>query len=328
MSELRALITGVTGQDGSYLAELLLAKGYRVFGLKRRTSTEGLDRLSNLVTHDGFSLLEGDLLDSTSLKEAIERSKPREVYNLAAQSFVGTSFGQPILTGDVTGLGATRLLAAVLSSDKSIRFYQASSSELFGSSPPPQSETTVFHPRSPYGCAKLYAHYMTINAREAYGLHASTGILFNHESARRGIEFVTQKISHGAAAIAQGRQDKLYLGNLEARRDWGHARDYVEAMWLMLQADEPGDYVVATGEAHTVREFAELAFARVGLNYEDHVEIDPRFYRPSEVDVLLGDPSKARRVLGWEPKTSFADLVKEMVDAALAKHKEPVEEAS
>lgn len=311
----RALVTGIGGQDGSHLAELLLSKGYEVFGIKRRTSTPSTSRISHIL--DDIRVLEGDLCDSASLRQAVQDSKPHEVYNLAAQSFVGTSFGQPELTGDVTGIGVTRILEAVRAEAPGARFYQASSSEMFGSQPPPQHERTIFHPRSPYGVAKVYGYYMTVNYREAYDMFACNGILFNHEGPRRGPEFVTQKIAQGVAAIKKGFKSKLALGNLEAKRDWGHAKDFVEAMWMMLQHDRPGDYVIATGEAHTVREFCEVAFSRVGLDWQEYVVIDPKFFRPTEVDYLLGDRSKAEREFGWTPKTSFVDLVNEMVDNAM-----------
>lgn len=312
----RALITGICGQDGSYLAELLLSKGYKVFGVKRRTASQSTQRIGHII--DDIVMLDGDLLDSSSLCEAVRVSQPDEVYNLAAQSFVKSSFAQPELTGLVTGLGVTRLLEAVRTYVPGARFYQASSSEMFGSCPPPQNEKSQFHPRSPYGCAKMYAYWITINYRESYNLFACNGILYNHESPRRGIEFVTQKIATSVAAIKLGMQDKLYLGNLEAKRDWGHARDFVEAMWLMLQHPSPSDYVVATGEAHSVKEFCEYAFAYLGMDWMDYVEVDTRFMRPSEVDYLLGDASMATSILGWKPKITFKALVEEMVDAAMA----------
>lgn len=314
----RALITGISGQDGSYLAELLLTKGYKVYGLKRRTSHISTGRIKHIL--DDIELIDGDLGDSASLLEAIRRSQPAEVYNLAAQSFVKTSFLQPELTGEVTGLGVTRLLEAVAKQAPEARFYQASSSEMFGSSPPPQNESTSFHPRSPYGAAKMYAYWMTVNHRERdeNPLFACNGILYNHESPRRGSEFVTQKIAQGVAAIVHGYADCLKLGNLEAKRDWGHAKDFVEAMYLMLQAEKPDDYVVATGEAHSVREFVEAAFKHAKLDYNDYVKIDPAFYRPTEVDYLLGDSRKARNTLGWKPKIDFNELVNEMVDWAIA----------
>lgn len=320
MSQKRALITGVTGQDGSYLAELLLEKGYKVFGLKRRSSVVSTGRIKHLL--DEIEMLDGDLIDSSSLHEAVRRSKPSEVYNLAAQSFVQTSFAQPELTGEVTGLGVARLLEAIAKEAPEAKFYQASSSEMFGSAPPPQSEKTPFHPRSPYGVAKMYGYWLTVNYREQNKVFGCNGILYNHESPRRGSEFVTQKIAQGVAAIAHGHTKELRLGNLDAKRDWGHARDFVEAMWLMLQTDKADDYVVATGEAHSVREFAQAAFARAGLDYEEHVVIDPAFYRPAEVDFLLGDSSKARMALGWKPKIGFEDLVNEMVDWAMEHEEE------
>jgi GDPmannose 4,6-dehydratase len=312
----RALITGITGQDGSYLAEILLEQDYEVIGMVRRSSTVNFERLSHI--QDRLTLVPGDLLDEASLIEVLRTHRPHEVYNLAAQSFVQTSFGQPVLTGETTALGVTRLLDAIRLVDPDIRFYQASSSEMFGKVVEvPQTERTPFYPRSPYGVAKVYGHWITVNYRESYGLHATSGILFNHESPRRGLEFVTRKISHGAARIKLGLDTELRLGNLEAQRDWGFARDYVEAMWLMLQQDEPGDYVVSTGETHSVREFCQLAFERVGLDYADFVVQDDRFFRPAEVDLLVGDAAKAHETLGWKPKTSFADLVNMMVDADL-----------
>jgi GDPmannose 4,6-dehydratase len=318
VSDRRALITGITGQDGSYLAELLLGKGYEVFGMTRRASTENVERIAHLA--DRLTLLQGDLLDAPSLDAALLEARPHEVYNLAAQSFVPTSWNQPVLTAEFTAVGVTRVLEAIRSVDPQIRFYQASSSEMFGSvREVPQTELTPFHPRSPYGVAKVYGHYITVNYRESYGLFAVSGIFFNHESPRRGLEFVTRKISDGAARIKLGLTENLTLGNLEAQRDWGFAGDYVEAMWLMLQQDDPGDYVVATGEPHSVREFAQLAFERVGLDWERHVVADPKLLRPAEVDHLVGDASKARRELGWEPKTSFRELVELMVDADLAR---------
>ena len=313
----RALITGITGQDGSYLAEFLLDKGYEVVGMVRRSSTVNYERIAHLM--DSVQFHSGDLLDQLSMVEALKEHRPDEVYNLAAQSFVQTSFGQPVLTGETTGLGVTRLLDAVRLVDPEIRFYQASSSEMFGKvREVPQNEDTPFHPRSPYGVAKVYGHWITVNYRESYGLHASSGMLFNHESPRRGLEFVTRKISHGAAQIALGKATELRLGNLEAKRDWGFAGDYVDAMWRMLQLDEPGDYVVCTGETHTVREFCEAAFGRVGLDADDHVVVDERFYRPAEVDLLVGDASRAADRLGWRPTMSFTELVETMVDADLA----------
>ncbi|RPI87925.1 MAG: GDP-mannose 4,6-dehydratase [Planctomycetaceae bacterium] len=313
-----ALITGITGQDGSYLAEFLLSKGYAVHGMVRRSSSTSLDRIEHL--RDKVHLHQGDLLDQNSLVRLLEETRPAEVYNLAAQSFVPTSWAQPIFTAEVTGLGVTRLLDAIRHVDKSIRFYQASSSEMFGKvHETPQRETTVFHPRSPYGVAKVYGHYITLNYRESYDLFACSGILFNHESPRRGPEFVTRKITQGVAQIHQGLAHELRLGNLEAKRDWGHARDYVRAMWLMLQQDTANDYVVGTGETHSVAEFVRIAFDRVGLDWRKHVVIDPAFYRPAEVDLLLADPTKAREQLGWKPEIGFEDLVVEMVDADVAR---------
>ncbi len=312
----RALITGVTGQDGSYLAELLLDKGYEVFGMTRRASTENVERIAHLI--DRLTLLQGDLLDPPSLDAALREAQPEEVYNLAAQSFVPTSWNQPVLTAEFTAVGVTRVLEAIRAVDPSIRFYQASSSEMFGKvREVPQTELTPFHPRSPYGVAKVYGHYITVNYRESYDLFATSGILFNHESSRRGLEFVTRKISDGVARIKLGLGEELRLGNLDALRDWGFAGDYVEAMWLMLQQDEPSDYVVATGEPHSVREFAELAFGHAGLEWERHVVQDEQFFRPAEVDHLVGDSSKARAELGWEPRTTFRELAELMVDADL-----------
>lgn len=310
----RALITGITGQDGSYLAELLLRENYEVIGMVRRSSTVNFERIAHI--QDQITLVPGDLLDEVSMINILRDHQPEEVYNLAAQSFVQTSFAQPVLTGEVTALGVTRLLDAIRIVDPKIRFYQASTSEMFGKvQEVPQREETPFYPRSPYGVAKLYGHWITVNYRESYDLHASSGILFNHESPRRGLEFAPRKISHAVAQIKLGMLDKLALGNLEAQRDWGFAGDYVEAMYLMLQQDEPDDYVIATGETHSVREFCEVAFGHVDLNYEDYVTIDEKFFRPAEVDLLIGSPAKARKQLGWEPKTSFEDLVTMMVDA-------------
>ena len=318
MAGRRALITGITGQDGSYLAELLLEKDYEVFGMTRRASTENVERIAHLVGK--VNLIQGDLLDPPSLDAALRTAEPQEVYNLAAQSFVPTSWNQPVLTAEFTGVGVTRLLEAVRSVDPDIRFYQASSSEMFGKvREVPQSEKTPFYPRSPYGVAKTYGHYITVNYRESYGLYAVSGMLFNHESPRRGLEFVTRKISDGVARIKLGLVDELRLGNLDAERDWGFAGDYVEAMWMMLQADEPDDYVIATGEPHSVREFAEIAFAYVGLEADQYVKTDPEFLRPAEVDHLVGDASKARDQLGWAPKTSFRELVELMVDADVSR---------
>ena len=310
----RALITGITGQDGSYLAELLLDEGYEVIGMVRRSSTVTFERIAHL--QDRIATVPGDLLDQASLIDLLRTYRPAEVYNLAAQSFVQTSFSQPVLTGDVTGLGVTRLLDAVRIVDPDIRFYQASSSEMFGKvMEVPQRESTPFYPRSPYGVAKMYGHWITVNYRESYDLHASSGILFNHESPRRGLEFVTRKISNTVAKIKLGQTDELRLGNLDAKRDWGFAGDYVRAMWLMLQQDQPDDYVVSTGETHSVREFCEVAFGHVGLDWEEHVVIDEAFYRPAEVDLLVGDATKAHQTLGWEPAVGFHELVTMMVDA-------------
>jgi len=318
-----ALITGITGQDGSYLAEFLLDKGYEVHGLKRRVSSLNTDRLDHIYrdSHESDARLllhYADLTDGTSLSRLLLDISPDEIYNLAAMSHVKVSFEVPENTADVTAMGALRLLEAIRLANVNCRFYQASSSEMFGSAPPPQNERTVFHPRSPYGCSKLFAHAMTVNYREAYNLHASSGILFNHESPRRGETFVTRKITRAVARIKMGLQNKLYLGNLNARRDWGYAPDYVRAMWLMLQQDTADDYVIGTGESHTIREFVELAFALVDLDWQDFVDIDPVYYRPAEVDFLCADSSKARQVIGWEPSVSFSDLVRIMVDADMA----------
>ena len=313
----KALITGITGQDGSYLAEFLLACGYEVIGMVRRTSTTNFDRIRDF--QDRVTIVQGDLLDQVSLINLLQEHRPEEVYNLAAQSFVPTSFTQPVLTGEFTALGVTRILDAVRIADRSIRFYQASSSEMFGKvQEVPQRETTPFYPRSPYGAAKVYGHWITVNYRESYNLFACSGILFNHESPRRGLEFVTRKITHAVARIKLGLQDELRLGNLEARRDWGFAPDYVRAMYLMLQQDHPDDYLVATGETHSVREFCQVAFDHVGLDWEKYVVVDPKFYRPAEVDLLVGEPSKAKRLLGWEPSVTFQELVRIMTDADLA----------
>jgi len=312
-----ALITGISGQDGSYLAEFLLSKGYEVHGMMRRTST----KFSACIEHlkGQFTIHDGDLTDSSSLIRVIEQCRPREVYNLGAQSFVPLSWEQPIFTTEVTGVGVARMLDAVLHVDQNIRFYQASSSEMFGRvRETPQRETTPFHPRSPYGAAKAFGHYITVNYRESYDMYACSGILFNHESPRRGLEFVTRKISNSVARIHAGLDTELRLGNLDAKRDWGHARDYVRAMWMMLQQDKPDDFVVGTGEMHSVREFVEAAFERVGLDWQDYVVVDPKLYRPAEVDQLLSDPTKARTKLGWQPTVTFKDLVHEMVDADLA----------
>ncbi|HWW52148.1 MAG TPA: GDP-mannose 4,6-dehydratase, partial [Acidimicrobiales bacterium] len=310
----RALITGVTGQDGSYLAELLLDQGYDVIGMVRRSSTVNFERIEQIQHR--LTLVAGDLVDEASMINILREHRPAEVYNLAAQSFVQTSWGQPVLTGEITALGVTRLLDAIRIVDPEIRFYQASSSEMFGKVVEvPQKESTPFYPRSPYGVAKVYGHWITVNYRESYDLFACSGMLFNHESPRRGLEFVTRKISHGVARIKLGLDKQLSLGNLDAQRDWGFAGDYVRAMWLMLQQGAPDDYVVAMGETHAVREFCEVAFAHVGLDYTDHVVQDERFMRPAEVDLLVGDPAKARQVLGWKPEVSFAELVARMVDA-------------
>jgi len=312
----KALITGITGQDGSYLAEFLLEKGYQVIGMVRRSSLINLGRLRHI--QDRITLVQGDLLDEASLIGLLREFRPTEVYNLAAQSFVPTSWQQPVLTGEVTALGVTRLLDAIMMVDPSIRFYQASSSEMFGKvQEVPQTERTPFYPRSPYGVAKVYAHWITVNYRESYGLHASSGILFNHGSPRRGVEFVERKIALGVAAIKTGLTRELRLGNLEAKRDLGFAGDYVRAMWLMLQQERPDNYVIATGETHSVREMCQVAFSHVGLDYRDFVLSDERFFRPAEVDVLVGDATKARRELGWQPTVSFADLMRMMVDADL-----------
>jgi GDPmannose 4,6-dehydratase len=316
----RALVTGCTGQDGSYLAEFLLAKGYEVHGLKRRASLFNTDRVDHIYQdlHEhnrNFHLHYGELTDGSCLATLLYDIRPDEVYHLGAQSHVRVSFDVPEFTADVVAIGTLRILEAIRRTGVRTRFYQASSSEQFGSSPPPQSEQTLFHPRSPYACAKVFAHNITVNYRESYGLHASCGILFNHESPRRGETFVTRKITRAVAHIKHGLQQKLYLGNLEAKRDWGYAPDYVRAMWLMLQQDTPDDYVIGTGEAHSVREFVETAFARVNLDWRDYVEIDPRYFRPAEVDFLLADATKARRVLGWEPEVTFQELVRLMVDA-------------
>jgi GDPmannose 4,6-dehydratase len=317
----KALITGITGQDGSYLAELLLSKGYKVYGIIRRASTFNTGRLDPIYAdpHSGRANLfleYGDLSDASNLARLIGKIQPDEVYNLAAQSHVRVSFDSPEYTTDITGTGAVRLLEAIRETGIKPRYYQASSSEMYGKvMEVPQRESTPFYPRSPYGCAKVYAYWITVNYRESYGLHASNGILFNHESPRRGETFVTRKITRALAQIKAGLQDKIYLGNLDAKRDWGYAKEYVEAMWLMLQQDKPDDYVIATNETHSIREFLDVAFGHVGMDWKKHVEIDPRYYRPAEVDLLIGDCSKAKAQLGWEPKTKFADLVKLMVDA-------------
>jgi GDPmannose 4,6-dehydratase len=313
----RAMITGITGQDGSYLAELLLERGYEVHGMVRRASTEKFDRIEHL--RDRLTLHQADLLDHRSLVDALRAARPDEVYNLAAMSFVAVSWVQPTLTAEFTGLGVTRLLEAIREVCPETRFYQASSSEMFGKVlETPQTEQTPFHPRSPYGVAKVYGHFITVNYRESYDMHLTTGILFNHESPRRGLEFVTRKITWHAAAIKLGQRDELRLGNLDAKRDWGYAKDYVEAMWLILQQDVPEDFVIATGKTHTVRRCVEIAFDRVGLDWERHVVLDPAFLRPAEVDLLVGNPAKAKRELGWEPQTSFEELITLMVDADLA----------
>jgi GDPmannose 4,6-dehydratase len=313
-----ALITGISGQDGSYLAEFLLAKGYQVVGMVRRSSTSTYERIEHI--QDDLTIIQGDLHDQSSLVSVLEEHQPDEVYNLAAQSFVPTSWSQAILTGEVTALGVTRMLEAIRLVNPKIKFYQASSSEMFGKVlEVPQKETTPFYPRSPYGVAKVYGHWITVNYRESYGIFAASGILFNHESPRRGLEFVTRKIAHGVALIKHGLSKELRLGNLEARRDWGFAGDYIEVMWLMLQHGEADNFVVGTGETHSVREFCEIAFGHVGLDYKDFVVEDPRFYRPAEVDLLISDPSKAGSVLGWEPKVSFKELVQMMVDADMEK---------
>jgi len=312
----RALITGITGQDGSYLAELLLEKDYEVHGMVRRSSTETFQRLEGI--RDSITLHTGDLLDQRSLVDVLRACEPEEIYNLAAMSFVAASWSQPVLTAEFTATGVTRMLEAMREAVPGARFYQASSSEMFGKVlEVPQRETTPFYPRSPYGVAKCYGHFITVNYRESYDLFAASGILFNHESERRGLEFVTRKVTHGTAAIKLGLQDELALGNLDAERDWGYAKDYVEAMWLMLQQDEPDDYVIATGEAHSVRELVNMAFAHVGLDPEEYVRIDERFLRPAEVEHLIGDPAKAREKLGWAPRTSFEEMVKRMVEADL-----------
>lgn len=313
---MRALITGITGQDGSYLAELLLEKGYVVGGVVRRSSTEKFERIEGI--RERVSIFQADVLDQTSLIEVIREFQPTEVYNLAAQSFVPTSWAQPVLTGEFTALGVTRVLEAIRQVNSKIRFYQASSSEMFGKvRETPQTEMTPFHPRSPYGVAKVYGHWITVNYRESYDLFAVSGILFNHESPRRGLEFVTRKITSTVARIAKGQAKELRLGNLDARRDWGFAGDYVRAMWLMLQAKEPDDFVIATGETHSVREFAQKAFDYAGLDWEKYVVVDKALYRPAEVDLLIGDPGKAARQLGWKPEVSFDELVRRMVEADL-----------
>ncbi len=316
MTPQRALITGITGQDGSYLAELLLDKGYEVHGMVRRSSTETFQRLQHV--RDDLVLHTGDLLDQRSLVDVLRDCEPQEIYNLAAMSFVAASWSQPVLTAEFTATGVTRMLEAMREAAPEARFYQASSSEMFGKvREVPQRESTPFYPRSPYGVAKCYGHFITVNYRESYDLFAASGILFNHESERRGLEFVTRKVTHGAAAIKLGLKDELALGNLDAERDWGYAKDYVEAMWLMLQQDEPEDFVIATGEAHSVRELVRVAFEHAGLDPDEYVRLDPRFLRPAEVEHLIGDATKARERLGWEPQTSFEDMVRLMVDADL-----------
>jgi len=319
MSQPTALITGVTGQDGSYLADFLLTQGYRVVGMVRRSSTENFERIEHL--RGKIEIRQADLLDQLSLITLLRDVRPREVYNLASMSFVPTSWDQPVLTGEFTALGVTKVLEALRLVDREIHFYQASSSEMFGKvQEVPQTERTPFYPRSPYGVAKLYGHWITVNYRESYNLFACSGILFNHESPRRGKEFVTRKVTDGVARIKLGLADRLPLGNLEARRDWGFAGDYVQAMWRMLQQPTPDDYLVASGATHSVRELCEIAFARVGLDWQDHVVVDPQFVRPAEVDLLLGDASKAKRVLGWQPEVSFRGLIEMMVDADLARY--------
>ena len=316
MSQKSALIMGITGQDGSYLAEFLLEKGYRVCGLIRRSSTVNFERISHI--QKDIELISGDLLDQKSLTSALEVSGAHEIYNLGAQSFVPVSWDQPMLTGEITGLGTTRLLEAVRSVNPNARFYQASTSELFGKAQEtPQRESTPFYPRSPYGVSKLYAHWITINYRESYDMYACAGILFNHESPRRGLEFVTRKITHGVALIKLGREKKLHLGNLDARRDWGYAGDFVRAMWLMLQQEEAEDYVIATGVDRTIGDFCRAAFEHVGLDWQEHVVVDPKFFRPAEVNILLGDGTKAKEKLGWEPEISFEEMVQMMVDRDL-----------
>lgn len=320
----RALISGITGQDGAYLAEFLLQHGYEVHGMVRRSSSENFERIGHL--RDRINLHQADLLDQLSMVRLVDATRPHELYNLAAQSFVPTSFDQPLLTGEFTALGVTRILEAIRTVDRSIRMYQASSSEMFGSvREEPQNEQTPFWPRSPYGVAKVYGHWITVNYRESYDLFACSGILFNHESPLRGLEFVTRKISNGAARIKLGLQKELRLGNLDSLRDWGFAGDYVRAMWMMLNHDSPDDYVVATGDKHSVRDFARVAFERVGLNWEDHVVVDPKFLRPAEVNTLCGDASKIRKTLGWKPEVSFEQLVQRMVDADLNRAKREIE---
>jgi GDPmannose 4,6-dehydratase len=322
---MKALITGITGQDGSYLADLLLEKGYEVFGMVRRSSTENFDRINHI--RERINLRQADLLDQLSIIRLMEECQPDEIYNLAAQSFVPTSWNQPMLTGEFNALGVTKILEAIRQVNRKIKFYQASSSEMYGKvQEVPQNEKTPFYPRSPYGVAKVYAHWITVNYRESYGIFGVSGILFNHESPRRGLEFVSRKITDGAARIKLGVAKKLYLGNLDAKRDWGYAGDYVKAMWLMLQQKKPEDFVIATGENHTVRELARIAFGHVGLDYEKFVKVDPKLVRPAEVDVLLGNPSCARDKLGWKPEVSFEELVKMMVDADLRRVEREIKE--
>ena len=326
----KAFITGITGQDGSYLAELLLEKDYEVYGLTRRTSTQNFARIEQIMHHEKLHLVSGDLIDQHSLTTAIRDIQPDEVYNLAAQSFVQTSWEQPVLTGEFTAIGVTRMLDALRLVCPTAKFYQASSSEMFGKvQEVPQTERTPFYPRSPYGVAKVYGHWITVNYRESFNMFAVSGLLFNHESPRRGLEFVTRKIANGVARVKLGKQSHVELGNLEAKRDWGYAKEYVEAMWLMLQRDEPDDYVVATGETHSVQEFAERVFQKLDLDWRAHIEIDPRYYRPTEVDVLLGDASKARKMLGWAPKVGFEELIDRMVatDLKLAQKEKTLQEA-
>ena len=313
----KALITGITGQDGSYLAELLLGKGYDVVGMLRRSSTVNFERIAHI--QNDIELAQGDVIDGASLVHVLRDHEPEEIYNLAAQSFVQTSFGQPVLTGEITALGVTRMLDAIRMVTPDARFYQASSSEMFGKvTEVPQTETTPFHPRSPYGVAKVYGHWITVNYRESYDMHASSGILFNHESPRRGTEFVTRKVTESVAKIKAGVLDEVRLGNLEAQRDWGHALDYVEAMWAMLQQDEPDDYVICTGETHTVQRLCEVAFGAADLDWEQYVKIDEKFYRPAEVELLIGDATKAKEKLGWVPKISFEQMITEMVESDMA----------
>jgi GDPmannose 4,6-dehydratase len=317
---MRALITGITGQDGSYLADLLLEKGYEVWGMVRRSSTENFERINHIK--DKLHLEQGDLLDQLSILELVEEARPDEIYNLAAQSFVPTSWKQPMLTGEFDAMGVTRVLESIRQINKKIKFYQASSSEMFGKAAEvPQTEKTPFYPRSPYGCAKVYGHFITVNYRESYGIFAASGILFNHESPRRGLEFVTRKVTDGAARIKLGMLAKLPLGNLDAKRDWGYAGDYVRAMWLMLQHDRPDNFVIASGKNHSVRDLCQAAFSHLGLDYQEYVTTDPRFVRPAEVDVLLGNASYAKKTLGWEPEISFEQMVRMMVDADMARLK-------